>query len=81
MYAIAKWTEWATAYIWFIFEGGAEHQKMISELIESRIDVSFRIIGAAKGNVDGVVIVLLGVPAAEMGFDLLPLINSQPEQF
>lgn len=54
---------------------------MISELIESRIDVSFRVIGAAKCNVDGVVIVLLCVPAAEMGFDLLPLINSQTKQF
>lgn len=54
---------------------------MISELIKRRIDVPFRVVGAAKRNVDGIVIVLLGMPAAEMGLDLLPLINSQPKQF
>lgn len=52
---------------------------MISELIERRIDVPLRVIGAAKRNVDGIVIVFLGMPASEMGLDLLPLINSQPQ--
>ena len=53
---------------------------MVSELIERGIDVSLWVIGAAKRNVDDIVIILLGMPAAEMGLDLLPLINSQTKQ-
>lgn len=50
---------------------------MVFELIEGRIDVPLGVVGAAKRNVDDIVIVLFCMPAAEMGLDLLPLINSQ----
>jgi hypothetical protein len=64
-------------YIWFFLEGGAEHAKMVLQLVEGGVDVAFGIVGAAEGNIDDVMCVFFCVPAAQVRLNLLALVHSQ----
>jgi hypothetical protein len=64
------------SYIGFVLEVSAQSLEVLFELVEGGVDVPFWVVGAAQGNIDDIVGVLLGVPAPKVRFDLLALIDS-----
>ena len=62
MHGDEEWTLSWTYYIWFILEITAKPFEVIFELIEGGVDVTLRIIRAAKSYVYDVVSILSCVP-------------------